>query len=1236
MKQWCKKAVALVLSLVLVYGACPLTLTATAATISPIEEENFTILWATDPQWYSFAYPEIIANQNNWVVDNYHRMDMRYIVHTGDFVDNPNSHEQWAIMDAEYKKWDDAGLAYGILAGNHDVSGSDHSNFSSYFGESRYNTKPWYGGSYQDNFGHYDLMTIEGVDFIFVYMGYNSSYADADFAWMNSVLAQYPNRIAFLSFHDYLYANGQRSANGEQFFQRVVLKNPNVRQVMCGHNYNSTRKIDEIDDDGDGKADRTVYQMMANYQSTTKGGNGFMRFMEFDLSDSTVIHRTYSPYTETFGSDYETGVLMDEYGYRDSFTVPFDFSAPVAKKAGDPEFGSVVVSPKVSFAATDADPIAMFDLTYQNTAITDNAFRGVGIYDRYFSLDAADAAQSTDDLMFVSARYTSMDGYTVTRVTDGAAVSASDPVAIPHDGVVIVLPKNAVDVNGKTVNMTNMTVGRKVVIHKADGIASPSSSAVTLSSSVGEMYHISGTNRVMGTNDWVLYDAQYGASTAAKGLDHEWDMLFAFEPDWINYRIVNVDATLGKAKDMTIPTDGFVLAVNTYAVGDAARDSLRRFFTSGKTLTLNGHIPGKKTTYFETSLMPSMASGWSYDSTVAGVYKENDAYVMYNTDGLWPSVDYTLPQSVTFDPAKTKLRYDLTIETNAKANILLFFKNSNTTSNTSGEYLSIQSYFDDVIISTNSGDMKGDDLPHSGEIDLSTVAFPDGCYNADGTLTLNAVRILVSGTANTKRYFRDFSLVADERPILPPSASGWSYDSTVAGVYEENGAHVMYNTDGLWPSMDYDLPTPITFDPAKTALAYDFTIETNAKANIILFFKNSNTTSSTSGEYLSIQSYFPDVIISTNSGDAKGDDLPHSGKVSLSNVAFPEGCYNTDGTLTLNGIRIMVSGTANTKRYFRNLALTDVANDETPAQAVPLMDPDGLTVDDATADGGYVYNDGKLTVTSRSDSGYGVTVALNKAVAVDQLQNWLLKATATTRFDINLDVTTAAADANYGLSSDLYPLLCEATDNDMIPAGSYQASMNLYNCYTYNQVAPADGMSTIKKVHILLGGKGELTIDLLALSNAATFGRFADGVQKSDGYEKPKTVFETTYPLVDDLLMVKAEKTLVSAFLDNITSDYTVTVTDVNGAVVDNAAAVKTGDTVTVSENGTVLVSYVVVVCGDVDGDGVLDTWDVRLVLLNCLRAVDVDGVYATAADYNQDGKINTTDARRMLDVLAA
>ena len=398
----CNRLIALCLSLLLFIGTLPMS--AVAATISKLEDHTYTFLWTTDPQWYSFAYPEIITHQNQWVLDNYERLDIRYTFHTGDFVNYPDDTTQWNVMDAAYKLWDDADYPYGVLAGNHDVvnykvdstTGAvtefNHDTYSAYFGESRFNTKSWYGGSFEDNYGHYDLMTIDGVDFIFLYMGYtNIEYPESAYTWMNNVLSQYADRVAMLCFHDYLYANGTRSANGEKLFQRVVLKNANVRMVMCGHNYNSTRKIDTIDDNGDGVADRTVYQIMANYQSTTNGGNGFMRFMECDTAAGEIACRTYSPYTETFGSDYEDGVLFDEYGTRDNFTIPFDFSTPSPKANCDPEYGTVVETPSFSFAATENDVAITLPVTYQNVAESCPAYRGVGVYDRYFSADATDA-----------------------------------------------------------------------------------------------------------------------------------------------------------------------------------------------------------------------------------------------------------------------------------------------------------------------------------------------------------------------------------------------------------------------------------------------------------------------------------------------------------------------------------------------------------------------------------------------------------------------------------------------------------------------------------------------------------------------------------------------------------------------------------------------------------------------------------------------------------------------------
>ncbi len=1060
-----KRVTALMLSLLLIVGALPLS--AVAATIDKLEDHTYTLLWTTDPQWYSFAYPEIIAHQNEWVLNNYERLDIRYTFHTGDFVDNPHNHQQWAVMDKAYRLWDEAGYPYGILAGNHDVDGSDHTEFSQYFGKARYENNAWYGGDYDDNFGHYDLMTIDGTDFIFVYMGYNSTYSQMDYDWLNSVLSQHADRVATLCFHDYLQANGERSPNGETFFQKVVLKNPNVRMVMCGHNYNSTRKIETIDDNGDGKADRTVYQIMANYQSTTKGGNGFMRFMECDTAAGEIACRTYSPYTESFGSDYEDGVAFDEYGTRDNFTIPFDFSAPTAKASGDPEYGTVVVESKIAFASTDADATISLPITYQNVAESGAIYNGVGIYDRYFSVDATDAFVNPKALDYVVASYTQGVGYAVSKVVDGASLSTGERVHIPHDGIVIALPDN-------TVALDRLTVGRKIVLNKADGITTPSGLKPITLTTAGNTYSVNASNRLTGNNEWVIYDSLTGAGTTNA---HTWEMLFACAPvSDTTYTITALNTTLGVDKQMSIPAGGFVLAINTYSGGKVLADSIRRLLTVGAQVKLNGYVPGEGTAY-------------------------------------------------------------------------------------------------------------------------------------------------------------------NSQSILPPSAANWTLEADAAAA-TENGAQVLYKSggadSGTWPSADYTFPTPISIDPAKMAIEYDYTLETNGKVNIILYFNGTNPSTASSANRISLQAYFSGANISSGSGDVKGDDVARAGKIDLSTVAFPDGCYNSDGTLSLSAIRVMNAGYVGKKLILRELSLTsDLSEGMTDniEQTIPLVNPD-ITITDETLAGGYTYDNGQLTVTADTNSGYEVTVALGKAVNVSVLKNWLMNVSSTADFDVKLKVTTAGADASYGLVSDFYPSYTGVLSNGCIPAGSYSKRHDLLSCYTYNNVLPADSISIIKEVTIKLASVGTLSLFACQLSNTTYGGYFADGIYKTES--TPKNVLESSvYSIQDGLLVGVVHGTTLSQWFANVASDYTVTVYEADTAVSGDTLA-KTGQTVTVTSGDKTLASYTMVVKGDTLGTGELSTSGMRVILKYIMDGTAFTKAQQAAADADDNGKISTNDVRILLKLLNA
>lgn len=110
-------------------------------------------------------------------------LNLQYLMHTGDVVNEYADDDQWQRAAPQYRRLDEAGLPYGVLAGNHDVGHKevDYTNFSSYFGERRYAANPWYGGSHKDNRGHYDLITAGGIDLLFLSMGW--APGDEEIRW---------------------------------------------------------------------------------------------------------------------------------------------------------------------------------------------------------------------------------------------------------------------------------------------------------------------------------------------------------------------------------------------------------------------------------------------------------------------------------------------------------------------------------------------------------------------------------------------------------------------------------------------------------------------------------------------------------------------------------------------------------------------------------------------------------------------------------------------------------------------------------------------------------------------------------------------------------------------------------------------------------------------------------------------------------------------------------------------
>jgi len=85
--------------------------------------------------------------------------------------------------------------------------------------------------------------------------------------------------------------------DGEAIWQKLIVPNPNVRLVFCGHD-NGAARLTSLRADGS-----PVHQMLSDYQADTLGGSGYLRVLEFDYGKKEIRVQTYSPYLDLSATD---------------------------------------------------------------------------------------------------------------------------------------------------------------------------------------------------------------------------------------------------------------------------------------------------------------------------------------------------------------------------------------------------------------------------------------------------------------------------------------------------------------------------------------------------------------------------------------------------------------------------------------------------------------------------------------------------------------------------------------------------------------------------------------------------------------------------------------------------------------------------------------------------------------------------------------------------------------------
>jgi predicted MPP superfamily phosphohydrolase len=268
---------------------------------------TFSIIWLSDTQAMAYGYPEALTCMGSWIRNSYQKHHVRYVIQTGDAVDNGFKAKQWESFDRCYSQFRDL-IPYFGIAGNHDL-GVKLQDYSAYLARPNVRAIP-HAYSFEAGKGAYATFYAKGVSFLLIGAGWGAEEASAH--WMNTILRQHPDSVAILLFHSYINADGSYTRIGQKMFDEVVQKNPNVRLVLSGHVRGTGAHFEEIDDTGDGISDRKVTALIYNYQHY--GQNcGQLRILTFNTSRRSITVLTYSPVTEKH--------YVDDYFRETIFTI---------------------------------------------------------------------------------------------------------------------------------------------------------------------------------------------------------------------------------------------------------------------------------------------------------------------------------------------------------------------------------------------------------------------------------------------------------------------------------------------------------------------------------------------------------------------------------------------------------------------------------------------------------------------------------------------------------------------------------------------------------------------------------------------------------------------------------------------------------------------------------------------------------------------------------------------------
>jgi hypothetical protein len=302
------------------------------------------------PQEASFRY--IIDNDEDNIV---------FMAHLGDMTQDADA-SSFAAVGKAFDLLDDHGVAYSVLAGNHDVTGDDTRGTTPYLevmGPKRFKRSKTFAGADASGYNTAHVFRAGGREWLLLALDWRMSAQG--FTWAQKVIKDHPKLPVILTTHDlvaspyddnvYPYEAGDPEDNavfsgyGQQLWDELINDNDQIFLTLNGHYWPPGRTTKK------NAAGHDVHLHITNYQNRYFGGAAMLRLYHFDLARNVIDVETISPYFLAQDPEDRSPLASEHLRLTtpvDLFSMPIDFDkrfagfAPVPVRPSRPA-GQLVV-----------------------------------------------------------------------------------------------------------------------------------------------------------------------------------------------------------------------------------------------------------------------------------------------------------------------------------------------------------------------------------------------------------------------------------------------------------------------------------------------------------------------------------------------------------------------------------------------------------------------------------------------------------------------------------------------------------------------------------------------------------------------------------------------------------------------------------------------------------------------------------------------------------------------------